>query len=384
MRGICFFSYGLACGALAWGVTVCWSAPAPQVTGYVFPQNAVLQPGQIDPHSMTRINYAFANIEGGRMVTGYPTDAENLAQLTALKRENPSLSVLIAVGGWKWSAHFSDMALTAESRGIFIQSVIDFLKQYDLDGLDVDWEYPGMPGASNAFRSEDKQNFTLLLEGLRKRFDEESKMTHKRLYLTIAAGADEDYLEHTEMAKVETYVDAVNLMAYDYCIPSRNGVTCHDAPLYSNPEAPMTGSADEAVRAFEKAGVPAAKILLGIPFYGQQWGEVASENHGLFQKGQPMGSDGLPYGTIADSLLNHGYTRYWDSKASAPYLYSEEKHVFVSYDDPESIAAKCNYALTHKLGGVMFWSYLNDPSGVLAGAIADTFDEARKGAAKKE
>ena len=384
MRRFRFASYGFAGTALCCGLAVCWSAPGPQITGYVFPQNAALQPGQIDPHSMTRINYAFANIAGGRMVTGFETDAANLAQLTALRQEDPSLSVLIAVGGWQWSKSFSDVALTAKSRKIFIQSVMDFLKQYDLDGLDVDWEYPGMPGAGNAFRSEDKQNFTLLLEELRARFNDEEKKTHRKLYLTIAAGADEDYLEHTEMANVEKYVDAVNLMAYDYCIPSRNGVTCHDAPLYTNPEAPTTGSADEEVRAFEQAGVPAAKILLGIPFYGREWGEVANINHGLFQKGQPLGGGGVPYSTIAESMLNKGFTRYWDSRASAPYLYNEAKHVFVSFDDPESIAAKCNYAVTHNFGGVMFWSYQNDPSGVLSGAIKRSLDGAATGGTEKK
>src|SRR5579859_2960667 len=175
------------------------------IVGYVFAQDAALQPGEVDPNSMTRINYAFANIADGRMVTGFAADAQNFAYLTALKRENPSLTVLVSVGGWLWSTNFSDIALTSQSRAIFIQSVMEFLATYKLDGLDIDWEYPGMVGAGHPFRDEDKQNFTLLLKELRTRFSSETAKTHKRLYLTFAAGSGNDFLAHTEMAKVQQY-----------------------------------------------------------------------------------------------------------------------------------------------------------------------------------
>ena len=101
-----------------------------------------------------------------------------------------------------WSGQFSDVVLTKQSRQIFTESVMNFLTRYDLDGLDIDWEYPGMAGAGHPFRSEDGKNFTLLVKDLRSRFDRERKRSHRRLYLTIAAGASGEYLAHTEMAKV--------------------------------------------------------------------------------------------------------------------------------------------------------------------------------------
>jgi chitinase len=260
---------------------------------------------------------------------------------------------------------------------------MDFLKRHDLDGLDVDWEYPGMAGAGNAFRSEDTQNFTLLLKELRARFDQETKVTHRRLYLTIAAGASDEYLAHTEMGKVQKYVDAVNLMTYDYYEAGSDALTWNHAPLFTNPEDPEKVSADASVLAFEKAGVPAAKIILGIPFYGRMWGDIANVHHGLFQPGKPVPDSYAPYSRIAETMLNHGFTRYWDSTASVPYLYSEEKHIFVSYEDPESIAAKCNYVLRHKLGGVMFWSYFDDASGKLLDAIDHSLSAPTRGGAKK-
>ena len=364
--------------------SICLTSPAlfaaattpkaePMVVGYVFPQNAALQPRQIDAHKLTRVNYAFANLEGGRMVTGFASDAKNFASLTALKRKNSSLTVLVSVGGWLWSSNFSDMALTKQSRGLFIQSVMDFLKLYDLDGLDIDWEYPGMIGAGHRFRSEDKQNYTLLLKELRRRFQQETQRNHRQLFLTIAAGASNEFLDHTEMAEVQRYVDTVNLMAYDYYEPSSDALTGHHAPLFTNASDPKKSSADASVRAFEQAGVPPAKIVLGVPFYGHTWGQVQDHDHGLFQSGKPVPKGYAPYSLISGDMLNNGFTRYWDSTASVPYLYSPEKQIFVSYEDPESLAVKCKYVLDHELGGVMFWDYSSDPSGQLLGAINSSF-----------
>jgi chitinase len=341
----------------------------PIIVGYAFPQDAALAPGQIDPQSVTRINYAFANIKNGRMVTGFASDAQNFAYLTGLRKQNPAFTVLVSVGGWLWSTNFSEVSLTAESRSVFIESVMDFLARYDLDGLDVDWEYPGMTGSGHPFRSEDGRNFTLLLKELRKRFDQETLKSHRRLYLSIAAGSGDDYLAHTEMKKVQAYVETVNLMAYDYVEPGDEPLTGHHAPLFGNPADTRNYSDDASVQAFEKAGVPAEKILLGLPFYGHVWGDVADRNHGFLQPGKAVPYAFAPYSVITGTMLKQGFIRYWDPVASAPYLYNSEKHIFVSYEDTESIAAKCRYVLTHKLGGVMFWEYSGDPSGVLLGAI---------------
>jgi chitinase len=369
LSGIRLIAFSIAFAVSSLCAAAATRPSVPMVVGYVFPQNAALQPGEIDALSLTRINYAFANIGDGRMVTGFSEDARNFAFLTALKRQNPSLTVLVSVGGWLWSTNFSDVSLTSQSRRLFIQSVVDFLTRYDLDGLDIDWEYPGMVGSGHPFRAEDKQNFTLLLKELRQRFDRETKRSHRKLYLTIAAGASDEYLAHTEMAEVQRYVDTVNLMAYDYYEPSVDALTGHHAPLFTNAADPKKISGEASVMAFERAGVPAAKILLGLPFYGHMWEEVVEANHGLFQAGKPVPNGYAPYSLIAETMLGHGFTRYWDPIASAPYLYSPEQRIFVSYEDPESVAAKCQYVLTQKLGGVMFWDYSGDPSGTLLGAI---------------
>jgi chitinase len=341
----------------------------PVIVAYVFPQQAVLQPGDVAARKLTRINFAFANLQGGKIVTGTASDAANMAALIALKRENPSLTVLVSVGGWLWSGNFSDMALTSQSRRIFIQSVIAFIERYQLDGLDIDWEYPGMAGATNHFRPEDKQNYTRILAELRKQFDEEEKKLHRPLFLTIAAGSSSEFLEHTEMAEVQKYVDTVNLMAYDYYEPDSDATTGNHAPLFTDPLDPKKVSADRSVQEFEQAGVPAGKIVLGVPFYGHTWGQVPDQNHGLFQPGKPVPNAYANFSNISASMLNHGFTRYWDAAASVPYLYSPAQKIFVSYEDPDSLAPKCKYVLDHKLAGVMFWDYSSDPSGKLLDAI---------------
>lgn len=339
------------------------------VVAYVFPRDTLLQPGQIDARSLTRINYAFANIAGGRMVTGYRFDAENFAYLNGLKEDNPSLTVLVSVGGWLWSANFSDAALTRASRRNFVQSVMDFLDRYRLDGLDIDWEYPGMPGAGHPFRPEDKRNFTRLLKDLRTEFKRRAMKTRHRLFLTFAAGASQEYIAHTELSKLQKYVDTVNLMAYDYYVPTMSPLTGHHAPLYTNPTDPAHISADASVQSFEKAGVPAAKILLGVPFYGHAWAHVPELNHGLFQPSQPAPQGYAPYSLLAGAIAKSAFTRYWDPISSVPYLYDPAKQTFISYEDTESLALKGEYVLDHRLGGIMFWDYESDPSGQLLAAV---------------
>lgn len=344
---------------------------SPLIVGYVFPQNSVLSPSQIDPHALDRINYAFSKIADGRMTIGAATDPANFAVLQALRREDPSLAVLVSVGGWLGSGAFSDVARSRESRAKFIGSVMDFLTLYHLDGLDIDWEYPGQRGAGNRFRKEDKENYTALLKDLRERFDAETKHTGRRLYLTIAAGASDEFLAHTEMAKVAKYVDTVNLMTYDYYEPGSDPITGHHAPLYRSPADPEGVSDDGTVRAFAQAGVPRSKILLGMPFYGHVWTDVPDVQHGLYQKGKAQGHGSAPFSEIASTMLGHGFVRTWDAAARVPSLYDPQSHTFVSYEDQQSAAEKCRYVLDQGLGGVMFWYYGAD-DGVLLHTVDTT------------
>lgn len=348
------------------------------VVGYVFPQNNRLQPGQVDPLALNRINYAFASLRDGQVVEGYPSDADNLKYLVSLRKQNPSLTILISVGGWLGSGGFSDMALTSQSRARFIESALTYIDLHHLDGIDIDWEYPGLPGAGHAFRREDKQNFTYLIAELRARLDLAAKAAGRKLYLTIAAGASDDFLANTEMAKVQGFLDSVNLMAYDYYEPDSDSRTGHHAPLFANPADPKHVSADASVRALLAAGVPAPKILLGVPFYGRQWENVPDRSHGLYQSGHASSQNSIRFGEIDANHLPAGFTRYWDSTSSVPFLYNAQLHLFISYEDPQSLSLKSRYVRSHHLGGVMFWDYSSDPSGKLLHAINSTLHPSPK------
>ena len=260
----------------------------------------------------------------------------------------------MSVGGWTWSKGFSDVALTAESRKTFVESAVAFVRRHDLDGFDVDWEYPGMVGDGNVFRPEDKQNFTALMADLRAALDLEGKARKRHLALTFAAGASTEFLDHTEMAKVQASVDFVNLMTYDFRVAGDGGLAGHHANLYPSPSDPDQASADRGVREFLAAGVPPRKLVLGVPFYGRAWsgghrrGATASTSRAR-RRAEKIETG---YASLAaDRVGKGGFERRWDDKAQAPYLWNAEKKIFISYEDPESLRAKCRYIREQRPGG---------------------------------
>jgi chitinase len=338
-----------------------------EVIAYVFAQDRAIEAGEIDAGKLTRINYAFGNLLDGALVEGFAHDAGNFAVLNSLKRSNPRLRVLVSVGGWTWSGGFSDMALTEASRRKFIDSAAAFVEKYALDGVDIDWEYPGLPGMGNRFRPEDGENYTALLRELRRRFDGEEKRLGRRLFTSVATGASTSFLEHTAMSNVARYVDTVNLMSYDYYEPTDDRVTGHHAPLHTNPADPKAISAEASVKAYLAAGVPKNKLVLGVPFYGHAWSDVGGAANGLYQPGKAAHVD-ANYRSIP-ALLAAGYVRYWDPVSSAPFLYNSATRTFVSYEDTESVKLKAEYVVREKLRGVMFWEYHGDDRGALLGAI---------------
>jgi len=349
--------------------------PAPPdgraIIGYVFAKDDLLDPARIAAEKLTHVNYAFANIQDGRVVEGFARDAENLALLAGLRARNPRLKVLVSVGGWTWSGGFSDAVLTAEARRRVVASAVDFVARPDLAGLDVAWEYPGLPGYGNTHRPEDKQNFTALMAGLRAGLDALGSTRGRHYVLTFAAGASPEFLEHTEMDKVQASVDFLNLMTYDFREADADAEAGHHANLFVSPRDPRRFSADVAVQEFLAAGVPPQKLVLGVPFYGRAWGDVAPEGNGLYQPGKPVVEPlDTHYSGLAALLAgDSGYTRLWDEPAQAPYLWNAEKRIFISYDDPESLRGKCRYIRDRGLAGAMFWELNADPSGALLDAL---------------
>jgi chitinase len=341
------------------------------VIGYVFARDQALVGSEIAAEKLTHINYAFANIKDGEMVEGFAADAANFAVLKGLKTRNPRLKVLVSVGGWTWSGNFSDMALTRKSRKRFIASAVAFLKRYELDGLDIDWEYPGQKGLNNTYRPEDRENSTALLAELRAAFDKAGK----RYLLTMATEASDEWLEHTEMGKAQVSLDFVNLMAYDQFGAEEDAITGHHAPLFTSPANPKGNSAATSIEHYIAAGVPARKLVLGVPFYGKAWGNVPATEHGLYQPGGRLQAKlDTSFGAISGELENQkGFARQWDDVSKAAYLYNADRKIFITYEDERSVREKARFVMDRGLGGIMFWEYSEDPENKLLDAINGEF-----------
>ena len=344
-------------------------AAKPAIIAYVFPRNELIVPSEIAVDKLTHINYAFADVKDGRIVEGFARDAENFKLLAGLRRQHPHLQILISVGGWTWSNNFSDAALTAESRRRFAASAIEFVRRHDIDGVDIDWEYPGLRGNGNVNRPEDKENFTAMMTDLRQALDAEGRGRNRRYLLTFAAGAFPDFIAKTEMDKVQAVVDFVNLMTYDF--RTSDPIAGHHANLYPHPADAKKRSVDSAVREFIAAGVPPAKVVVGVPFYGRAWADIKGDGTGPYQRGsRPTERIETNYGTMSTTSIDRGgFARMWDSQAQAPYLWNKETRTFISYDDPESLRLKSAYIRDKGLGGAMFWEYYSDKTGVLLDSL---------------
>jgi len=338
------------------------------VVGYVPGYNGVFDVSVIDADKLTHINYAFVNVKDSMAwLTNIQTDTVNFRLLNTLKAQNPDLKLMISIGGWSWSENFSDAVLTESSRKTFAYTGKKIVEQHNLDGIDIDWEYPGMTGEDNVFRAEDKQHYTLMFKAIRESLDSLAIKTGKKYFVTTATPCFPGFLEITEMDKASQYLDFINLMAYDFYVGGPNAG--HHSNLYASENDSTEDSGDRAYRLYTAAGVPANKLVLGVPFYGRSWFMKTTENRGINRAIDSV-THGGGYTYLKDSVTTRpGFVRYWDEKAKAPYLWNESTRQLVAYDDEESIKVKCEYVRERGMRGLMFWQYASDPKEYLINAI---------------
>jgi len=358
--------------SIAFNVTAQKLTPKKHVIiGYVGGYHGLVDTTMVNPDKLTHINYAFVNVQHNRAwLTNIKTDTINFKYLVGLKKRNPDLKVLISIGGWGWSGNFSDAALSDTSRRAFAASAVAIVKQYKLDGIDIDWEYPGQVRIGNIHRPEDKQNYTLMFQALRQSLDSLQQQTGHKLLLTAAVGAFRHFLQHTEMGKAQQYLDYINLMTYDYMQDSI-GITVHHTNLYPSKKYVTENSVDKAVDDFIAAGVPVNKLVAGIAFYGRSIGVADGSTDGLGTK-TTVHMRGGGYTYLKDSLINlniSGFKYYRDKDAMAPYLFNAQLMQFISFDDEWSVKNKCRYAVKKGMAGVMFWEYAEDKKEYLLNEI---------------
>lgn len=278
-----------------------------------------------DPSLMTHINYAFGHVN--KTFDGFDVqNPEFLKRVVGLKRQKPSLKIQLSVGGWT-SGNFSEMAADAKCRMAFARDCGRIVKEYGLDGIDIDWEYPTSSEAGISSSPDDTRNFTLLMRDLR-------KVLGKDKLLTCATIADGKYVDFPACVK---YMDFVNIMAYDVADPPRHHTTLFRSPLSGR----ITVS--EAVEAHIRNGVPKEKLCLGMPLYGRG-------DHG---------------NAILDKYMKTGYTaglyqEHWDAVGQVPYLTDWSGQLVWGAENPRSIAAKCQYIIDRGLLGGMYWETTED------------------------
>ena len=289
-----------------------------------------------DPSLLTHINYAFAHIKNDFESLDIKTDSR-LSKIAKLKNTNPKLKVLLSVGGWE-AGNFSEMAADATHRQNFCNNCLAAVKKYNLDGIDIDWEYPTSSSAGISASPNDTKNFTLLMKDLRTTLGEDK-------LVTMASSASAKYVDFKSAVQ---YMDFVNIMTYDMGKPPY-----HNAGLYKS--AKTKRSCDESVELHKAAGVPYEKIVLGIPFYG----------HG---NGKEFTTDCVDYNEIKFD----GFEKRWDDQAKVPYLVNSSGEMVLSYDDPTSVGLKADFVKQRGLKGAMYWNIEADDSAwSLSKAIAE-------------
>lgn len=345
---------------------------SPAVMAYYVASKDMKELERIPFDKLSHIIYSFTVVIDNEMKFSNEEHTNKLDQLVSVKREYPNLKVMIACGGWGGSGGFSDMAATPESRKKFVDSAIEFIRKHNLDGLDIDWEYPGLPGIGNPYRSEDKENFTALMHELRLGMDN----LRKGLVLTFAAAGWERYFDYIELDKVMEDVDYINMMTYDL-MGITDAFSGHHTNLYSvdttqldlisidslrgeGTRETLTRSADSIIRYCIQKGVPKEKIVIGGAFYGKIWKLASLANDGRYQaRTKYIGTAG--YSRIKSEFeSDSNFIRSWDESAFAPFLINRKDSLFMTYDNPQSLAAKAKYVKDNGLGGIMFWQLNSD------------------------
>ncbi|MDM8128964.1 peroxiredoxin, partial [Paraclostridium benzoelyticum] len=303
-------------------------------------------PTNADAFLLDFVIYAFVEIKpDGTLFVPTP---RYLRQLLALRKDNPDLQVIAAIGGWGQDG-FSDAASNPVSRYNFARQVNSLIKQYELDGIDIDWEYPGTSGAGIKSRPEDRENFTLLLTAIR-------DVIGFNKWLSVAGTGSREYItKSAEINKIAPLIDYFNLMSYDFTAgeTGQKGQK-HQANLYESPLSIPGYSVDIMVNNLIEAGMPSEKILLGVPFYGRL-GATVTKSFDQLRK---------------DFINKNGYIYKFDKEAQASYLIKDDEFA-MSYDDMLSIYIKTQYVIDNCLGGIFSWMAPYDKANILAKAMSD-------------
>jgi len=352
----------------------------PQIAAYY---DGGMPVAQIPAAQINDLIYAFGEPDDAGVCTP-PTAAQSgtLAALRELRKQHPGLRLLVSIGGWDAAPQYSDIALTSRSRGRFAASCIQaFLVGQGFDGIDLDWEFP-VHGGMNRSRPQDRTDVTALVREFRRQLDALGRASHRHYLLTVATpagtwqqGGAYSVSDSYDLAALARSVDWLNVMTYDMNTIF-SPLSAFNAPLAADPRdrtpEPQRSrdNLTSAVRYYESQGVPAARIMLGVAFYGRGFTGVSAQDAGLYSKYTAVYAE-TPWKTVrAQFLTDPDWVRHWSATAQAPWLYDSRQHIFFSYDDPLSLGIKADFARREQLRGVMIWVLgEDDPGNCLLNAL---------------
>ncbi|KAJ2895044.1 hypothetical protein IWW38_002407 [Coemansia aciculifera] len=307
---------------------------------------------------------------------------------------------LLSVGGWTGSNYFSDILKDGGTRNTLLTSMVSYIKDKNLDGIDIDWEYPGRIGNTcNVYDAQnDTPNFLKFLQDLRARLDSSFGAGNKMITLAVRVQPFDVYNSPSnDVSAFAKVVDYANIMAYDINGPW-NPDTGPNAPFNYEAGKGTPLSLVSAIDAWTGAGWPAKQLVAGLGFYGRSTMVQQDMTRDMQNQYQPQLHE-VPLGDAEDapwydacarstsasgtwqwkSLRGQGvlssnnaavapWIRQWDAVTQTPWLFNPATKIFLSYDDPDSIKIKSDYAASRGLGGVMIWSVNMDHNSELVNA----------------
>ncbi|CEP10584.1 hypothetical protein [Parasitella parasitica] len=326
--------------------------------------------------------------------------------------------VMVSVGGWSGSTHFSPMAASASNRAAWIQWNVDFISKYGTDGVDIgelnficnhipmtliiklDWEYPTAKGPGcNAVDDNDVENLNTLVKELRTALNSKFSSNYKEITMAVHISPFGGSTDVTDVSGFVPYVDRFHVMTFDVN-GAWNSTSGPNAPFHSQPGYGYPYGFAEGIELWHAAGVPYNKLAGGIPFYGRaQTLNVSNDPNTQYN---PAVSPTPPKGDSFDGSWTNQYCskdtsdasgiwrwtnmrsqgllsspttaaspwiRHFDNITQTPWLYNPKDKTFISYDDPTSLGVKTNFALSKDIAGLFCWSVEQD-NGELLDAIA--------------
>jgi len=350
------------------------------------PQGMKFFPENIDVNLCTHVMYAFAKISDG-VLHPYEWNDESTSwskgmyeRTMAMKKQktNGALKVLISVGGWNLaSTGFSDVVASEANMNKFIDHSIEFMRDHGFDGLDMDWEYPGVRTPESGSKPEHKYAFTVLIQKLRAAFEAEAaEPDRERLLLTAAVGCGKSTIDAAyEVADLAEEMDFINLMTYDLHGGWERQTGAHTALYARDGESgnDLFLNVDWAVNYFMEKGLPADKLVMGMATYGRGFTLVDNSQTGMGAPATGPGVRGsytrergfLSYYEICRKLSN-GWTAEYHREHKVMYAYGGNQ--WVAYDDTNTIGIKAQYIKDKGLAGGMIWALdLDDFKNIACG-----------------